>query len=150
MGAWAEVHFCDRHGEPQLTLLLLCDAHAQEDYLSHLNLSARDPRFTSLAPPTLLGTATLQRKGVSMWTLSPVEVDILVDMIASYQGGSFKRHMESMASAYIMRQGAQALCVFIRHVPRLSQYLGRLIQHEDNHTLRATLLERFEQTPQLR
>jgi DNA-binding NtrC family response regulator len=77
-----------------------------------------------------------------VWGLSAAESEALVDVLASFEGGQLKHHLLTALPANEDRKTAR-LGEFLRGVPRLSQYLVRLLALPENAGVVAALAARY-------
>jgi hypothetical protein len=81
-----------------------------------------------------------------VWPLTEAEAEVMVDLLASYQGGQLKHHLLATLSSADAGQTAR-LSEFLRGVPRLSQYLVRLLSLPDNLSVVRALAARLDAAP---
>jgi DNA-binding NtrC family response regulator len=81
-----------------------------------------------------------------IWPLNDAEAEVMVDLLASYQGGQLKHHL--LTSLPTAEGGKTArLAEFLRGVPRLSQYLVRLLALPENARVIDALRARHDAMP---
>ena len=81
--------------------------------------------------------------GLRVWTLEPPEVEWLTDVVMGFTAGPFKRHAHAMCDGASSAELAR-LVNYLRHAPRVAQYVVRLYEREENHALRDALRGRIE------
>ncbi len=143
-GDWIELTF-GSSGDGTLVLLVCVDDAAERDWArARGKTSAPAPTWTRGAPG-----ASRAMGSVAMWTLDPVEVEALLDMMTGFTSGSFKRHMLEAARGCEDRPELDRLRGFLLKAPRFAQYVTRLFEHTTNGALRDGLKERVAFAPAL-
>lgn len=79
-----------------------------------------------------------------VWTLSMDETEILIDVICSYRGGGFKRHVLDALERVRGQSTNQKLVVYFEQSARVTQYMVRLCEKADNDPVRVGVQQRFD------
>lgn len=91
-------------------------------------------------------TATPSR-GLRVWELNAAEIEALTDMVASYEGGQFNRHILAALTTLEDRPACQQVHTYLQDAPRKAQYTVRLYEKPENQALRDQLIARFDALP---
>lgn len=163
LGKAGEIKLYLTRGDLYLHFFVFAGLVAFEQYAEEALLRAESARMP--AGSTLLGTqletsisqsgsfrgrpssGTPQEKRQRIWTLSPVEVEALTDLVTSFEGGQFNRHVLSSLATLRNRPACQQLFNYLEEAPRKAQYLVRIYEKSENVAASQHLRERLEALP---
>ena len=156
IGSAGEVRILNSRGKLYLQLFFFAGMVAAEQYgeeaLRRAEI-ARQPAGATLGTHAdsvrtegrssrRLSSSRTQRQRV--WELSEVEIEALTDIVASYEGGQFNRHLLSSLAMLRNRPACEGLVDYLGGAPRKAQYVVRLYEKPENEAARDHLRARFK------
>ncbi len=91
------------------------------------------------AAPVELSAEAREGPGNRVWTLTEPEQEALCALLATYEGGQLKVHVQAGVERWRATPELRRLSRYLEEAPRLSQYLSRLVEHAENAPLRTAL-----------
>ena len=155
VGAAGEIVVLGRSGDAVVRLYLFLGAVAMSEHGPTaaaraaaaqsglaVTVDARAAHQEASAPPE-------GREGPSsrVWTLTEGERSALVALLCGYEGGQLKAHIGAALSRWGAAPELRRLSRYLEEAPRLSQYLTRLVEHEENQSVAAALAARLLPLP---
>jgi len=149
LGEAGEIRVTDPSGRAYLQLFVFAGAVAFDDHAVEAaarfeaerptgDATAQDTRHLTHAPGVATaGPPTPPATPNRVWALGKQETDAVVDLLMAYRGGSLKDHVDRRLAAPTPELAH--LASFLREAPRLSQYLGRLVDYGPNEEVRSRL-----------